>query len=189
MIRISVLLAPLVVLVLPLSVAAEPAACVTSKDCDGCGVCSGSDGARRCVEPGGYECLTSEDCDHYELCDLYRDDKPACGGICRDWGEPCTSDADCPECSICVQGAESRQCRGFGVAECVQDEDCGAGEICDPLRDNHPQCGGTCRAEDEQDKTRTEVTGFSCGAAGQGGFSFALLLLAALGLRRCSPLR
>ena len=157
--------------------AAEPAACQRDTDCDDCRVCQGVDGARRCVDPGAYECKDSEDCDHYELCDYFRDDKQYCGGVCRGWGDPCASDADCPECSVCVQGTESRQCRGFGLADCTADADCSGEQICDLLRDAYPQCGGNCGAEEGKDKTRTEVTGFGCAAAGQSGLWLALLLL------------
>lgn len=178
--------------------AAEPASCQRDSDCDDCKVCRGSDAASRCVDPGAYECKKSEDCDHYELCDFFRDDKQYCGGLCRDWGAPCASDADCPECSICVQGTESRQCRGFGLADCTIDADCSGGQICDLLRDAYPQCGGTCGAEDGKDKTRTEVTGFGCsasasasgfGVTGPGGLVLALLLFGLLhvGPYLCGP--
>ena len=64
------------------------AECTTDVDCAECAVCIPSGETRRCSASGISDCQANTDCETGEICKLYREDQPHCGGNCEPEREP-----------------------------------------------------------------------------------------------------
>ena len=63
----------------------------------------------------------------------------------------CTTDADCPGCSMCQSINGVGTCIGIGDYGCMTDEDCLDDFICVPFKEDMPTCGGDCVMQSEYD--------------------------------------
>lgn len=75
----------------------------------------------------------------------------------------CASDADCPACAVCVQGA----CKGLGLVACKTDADCAPSEAC--VVDPTTPCKNQCVAGSGEDAGGSDAGGEDAGGGDAGG--------------------
>lgn len=116
---------------------APPPDCETDDDCDACMSCVGGE----CTGTGAVECTEDVHCGEGQACYVDPDDQ--CNNLCGEDVPECQDDGDCGPCGACQDG----DCVNTGAVECITDDDCDEGLVCD--NDANNPCIVTCVDPDQ----------------------------------------